>query len=83
MKKLILIFFIGLGEQTLYTFYLLSLTRYLIGLSSILMFSYMIIYLGIINKIAKDKSDSVKMLLVYAGSCGIGNWLAMMLHLIK
>ncbi len=82
-KKIIIIFFIGLIEQLLYTFYLLSLNRYLIEISSILMFLYILVYLGIINKIIKDKKDSLLMMLSYAVSCGAGNYLAMILHIIK
>lgn len=82
-QKYLLLFLAGLLEQAGYTFYLLSVNRYLIELSSILMFSYMIVYLGIINRIAKDSKDSWKMILVYAGACGIGNYIAMILKLIK
>lgn len=82
-KKIFIIFSVGLIEQLLYTFYLLSLNKYLIEMSSILMFSYILIYLGIINRIAKDKKDSFFMMLSYAISCGVGNYLAMILHVIK
>ena len=82
MNKTLLIFLLGFGEQLLYTFYLLAVGKYLIAASSILMFSYMIIYLWIINKIATNK-DSIKLILVYAASCGFGNFIAMQLNLIK
>jgi hypothetical protein len=82
MIKFILVFFIGLLEQTMYTLYLISVNHYLIGLSTILMFSYMVLYLGLISKIAKDK-DSIKLILIYAGACGLGNWIAMTLKIIK
>jgi len=83
IKKIAIIFFAGLIEQFGYTLYLLAVNRYMIIASSILMFSYMTIYLLIINKIAKDEKDSIKLLLFYALSSGIGNWIAMSMHLIK
>lgn len=82
-KKTLIIFFVGLLEQFGYTFYLLAVNKYLILVSSILMFSYMAVYLSIINKIAKDEKDSIKLLLIYAGACGIGNYIAMSLRIIK
>ena len=82
-KKALMIFGAGLIEQTLYTLYLLAVGRYMIEASSILMFSYMIIYLLIINYAIKDEKNSLSLLLIYALSSGIGNYLAMSLHIIK
>jgi hypothetical protein len=83
MKKLLLVFFIGLCEQFLYTLYLLSVNKYLILISSIFMFLYMVLYLGLINRIAKDNKDSIKLIFVYSFACMIGNFIAMSLKFIK
>ncbi len=82
-KKALIIFSAGLIEQIMYTLYLLSVSRYLIGISTILMSSYMIIYLLIINYAIKDEKNSLPLLLTYAISSGIGNYIAMILHIIK
>ena len=82
MYKIILVFIVGFIEQLLYTLYIISVGKNLIAISSILMFSYMILYLTIISKIVKEK-EGVILLVTYALSCGIGNWIAMILHLIK
>jgi len=81
-RKYFLIFLVGLIEQFLYTLYLLSVTHYLILISSFLMFLFMILYLWLIDKIAKDK-DSLKMIIIYALACSIGNYIAMILKIIK
>ena len=82
-KKALSIFGAGLAEQILYTLYLLAINRYMIGISTILMFTYMVIYLLIINYAIKDEKNSLPLLIVYAASSGIGNYIAMILHIIK
>lgn len=82
LKNAIIVFIVGLVEQLLYTMYIIAVGKYLTIISSILMFSYMVLYLLIINKVVKEK-DGIILLLTYASACGIGNLLAMGLHLIK
>ena len=82
IKNIIIVFIVGLIEQLLYTLYIISVGKYLIVASSILMFSYMILYLLIISKVVKEK-DGIILLITYALACGIGNFIAMGLHLIK
>ena len=77
------IFGAGLIEQVLYTLYLLAIGRYMIEISSILMFAYMVIYLLIINYAIKDEKNSLPLLIIYALSSGVGNYIAMILHIIK
>jgi uncharacterized protein YebE (UPF0316 family) len=81
-NKLPVIFSVGLIESLGFTLYLIAVNKYLIFTSSLLMFFYMAVYLWLIDKIAKDK-DSIGMLLVYAFACGLGNYIAMAMHLIK
>jgi hypothetical protein len=81
--KFLLMFAAGLIEQSLYTLYLLAVNKYLVEVSSILMFSYMVIYLWLVDKIAKDKQDSIKLILCYASACMMGNWIIMALKVIK
>lgn len=82
MKKILIVFGAGLLEQFGYTLYLIAVNKYLILVSSILMFFYMAIYLWLMDRIIKNK-NSIKFLLIYAFACGIGNSIAMFLHLIK
>jgi len=82
IKQMGLIFIIGLIEQLLYTLYIISVGKFLIIISSILMFSYMVLYLLIISKVVKEKNGII-LLLTYALACGLGNWIAMSLNLIK
>jgi len=83
MKKLILIAFLGFFEQSMYTLYLISVNRYLINISSLLMLLYMTTYLFLIDKMAKDKKDSLRILITYASACAFGNWITMALRIIK
>jgi hypothetical protein len=83
MKKLLIIFVLGLLEQFGYTLYLLAVSRYLILVSSLLMFSYLFVYLSLINKIAKDSKDSIKLIIVYSLASALGNFCAMSLKIIK
>ena len=81
--KALTIFVAGLIEQVLYTLYLLAVNKYMIETSTILMVTYMTIYLVIINYAIKDKKNSLVLLLIYALSSGVGNYIAMSLHIIK
>jgi len=83
ITKGILIFLAGTFEQMLYTLYLLAVGQYMVGASTILMFTYMSIYLMIINFAMKDTKNSILMLVTYAAASGLGNWIAMSLKLIK
>lgn len=74
MIKLLIIFFVGLLEQILYTGYLLAVDRRKLYLSSILMFVYMTLYLFIVAYAMKD-SETILILLSYATACGIGNYI--------
>jgi uncharacterized protein YebE (UPF0316 family) len=82
IRKGIIIFVCGLIEQAGYTLYLLALNKYLIMLSSLLMFGYFLIYL-LIMKFCFDDKNSIIMLIIYAIATALGNWGAMSLHLIK
>lgn len=74
MNKYLIIFLVGILETFLYTGYLISVELRQKIISSMLMFVYMSIYLSIIAFAIKDV-DSIFMILVYAFSCGIGNFL--------
>ncbi len=82
-KKAATIFGAGLVEQLLYTLYLLAVNRYMIEASTILMVVYMTIYLLIINFAMKDEKNAISLLIVYALSSGVGNYIAMALRIIK
>jgi hypothetical protein len=83
VNKILAIFGAGLVEQMLYTLYLLAVGRYMIIPSTLLMFTYMVIYLLIINYAIKDEKNTIPLLIVYALSSGVGNYLAMSLKIIK
>lgn len=76
MIKILIIFGIGLIEQVLYTAYLLSVDKRQVRASSVLMFIYMIFYLGIIAYSIKD-DQTIPLLLAYAAASGIGNYVMM------
>lgn len=82
MKKYLLIFTSGLIEQLLFTLYLLAVSKYMIEVSTILMFVYFLIYLLIV-KFCLDDKNSIKMLVTYALSASLGNYIAMGMHIIK
>lgn len=82
-KKYLMIFGAGLIEQFGYTLYLLAVGKYLILISSVLMFVYFFVFLFIMNYAIKDKENTIGLLLTYAMAAGIGNYIAMILHLIK
>ena len=77
MLKILIVFLVGFIEQLLYTAYILSVTKKKVISSSILMFSYMTIYLFLIAYALKD-AETVPMLLAYALSCGVGNYVIML-----
>jgi len=83
MKKYLITFFVGLIEQLLFTLYLLAVGKYLIMASTLLMFLYFSIYLLLMNYCIKDKKNSILLLLIYAFSAAVGNYIAMALHIIK
>jgi nucleoside permease NupC len=74
MNKILLIFIVGVIETFIYTAWCLSANRKEINKSSILMFIYMTVYLVIISFALMDKI----LLLVYALSCGVGNYLELL-----
>ena len=74
MNKYLIIFLVGILETFLYTGYLISVELRQKIISSILMFVYMSIYLSVIAFAIKDV-NSLFMILVYAFSCSIGNYL--------
>jgi uncharacterized protein YebE (UPF0316 family) len=76
MIKMLIIFIIGLLEQLLYTSYLVSINKKQVYKSTILMMSYMSIYLFIISYAIKD-TNTVPLLLTYTFACGIGNYCIM------
>lgn len=83
IQKYLLVFIIGLLEQFAYTLYLIAIGKYLIVVSSILMLLYFFVYLLIVNYIIKEKDNCIGLLLTYAISAAIGNYIAMVLHIIK
>ena len=82
LTKLAIVFVIGALENFLYTWYLLEVGRKRPIKSSILDFVYMLIYLELVAWAIKD-SDTLGILVVYAVSCGIGNYLQIKWELYK
>ena len=76
LNKIILVFIGGLIETFLYAGYIISVQKRQVILSSILMLVYMSIYLTIIAYAIQDV-NTVTLILVYALSCGCGNFLRM------
>lgn len=74
MTKLILIFIFGIIETYMFTGWSISANQKKVFISSILMFFYMTTYLLILDSAFKD-SNSKLMIITYAISCGIGNFL--------
>jgi hypothetical protein len=74
MLKFLIVFILGTLETFLYTAWCLSANRKEIIKSSLLMFVYMSIYLGIISFAIKD-TNTISLILTYATSCGLGNYL--------
>jgi len=77
MLKVLIVFIIGFIEQLMYTAYILSVTKKQVVPSSILMFTYMAIYLFLIAYALKD-AETAPMLIAYALSCGVGNYCVML-----
>ena len=74
MLKIIIVFLVGTIETFLYTAWAISATKKQKNKSSILMFIYMFLYLGIITFAIKD-ANTWALILTYALSCGLGNYL--------
>jgi hypothetical protein len=72
--KLLVIFSVGVLENFLYTWYLLEVGRKKVLSSSLLNFIYMLIYLGIVAWAIKGE-DTILVLVIYAASCSVGNYL--------
>jgi uncharacterized protein YebE (UPF0316 family) len=82
MIKILIIFILGLIEQIGYTFYLLAVDKRQVKLSSIVMFFYMLFYLGIIAYAIKD-SNTLSLLITYALACSLGNYIVMKFEVRK
>ncbi len=74
MNKALIIFVFGIIETFLFTWWNLSANKKQVYLSSILMSSYMIMYLMILDTAFKDVNSKI-MILCYAIGCGIGNYI--------
>ena len=74
--KFTIVFILGLLEQVGYTFYLLAVDKRQVIASSIMMFVYFSFYLFIIAFALKDV-HTVGLLLTYALSAALGNWVVM------
>jgi uncharacterized protein YebE (UPF0316 family) len=72
--KLLIIFIAGVLETYLFTGWTITANQKKAMVSSILMFVYMTAYLFILDIAFKD-SNSKMLLLTYAVSCGIGNFI--------
>jgi uncharacterized protein YebE (UPF0316 family) len=72
--KLLIIFIAGVLETYLFTGWTITANQKKAMVSSILMFVYMTAYLFILDVAFKD-SNSKMLLLTYAVSCGIGNFI--------
>lgn len=73
---------IGMIEQLVFTLWALAANRYMIGISTVLMVFYTTIYMFAVAFALKNK-DSLLLCFIYAIGCGVGNWIALILHLIK
>jgi len=74
--KFVIVFILGLLEQIGYTFYLLAVDKRQVVASSIIMFVYFSFYLFIIM-FALNDVHTVGLLLTYALSAAIGNYVVM------
>jgi uncharacterized protein YebE (UPF0316 family) len=74
ISKLLIIFFAGIIETWLFTGWSLKVNEHKAFISSVLMVSYMIAYLKIIDIALKD-ANTLLMIISYALSCGIGNYI--------
>lgn len=74
MIKILIVFIIGTIETFIYTAWAISATKKEAIKSSTFMFIYMVLYLGIISFALKD-TDTWILILTYALSCALGNYL--------
>lgn len=74
ISKLLFIFVFGTIETYLYTGWALTANQKKKWVSSILMFSYMVIYLIILDAAFKD-SNSYLMIIDYSLACALGNFI--------
>jgi uncharacterized protein YebE (UPF0316 family) len=74
MIKILLIFIFGIIETFLFTWWNLSANKKQVYVSSILMFSYMTMYLKILDTAFKD-INSTLLIVSYAVGCAIGNFI--------
>jgi uncharacterized protein YebE (UPF0316 family) len=72
--KLLIIFVAGIVETYMFTGWSLAANKKQAYLSSILMLTYMIVYLLILDAAFKD-SNSKLMIVDYALSCALGNFI--------
>ena len=79
INKFLLVFILGIIETFLYTGWNLAANQRKPFLSSLLMMSYMIIYLFIIDCAIKD-ANTICIIIAYAISCGVGNYLRVYLE---
>lgn len=79
LLKILGIFIAGMIETFLYTGWCLAANKKKIISSSLLMLIYMIIYLSIIDYAIKD-ANTLLMILTYALSCGVGNFMRVFLE---
>ena len=77
--KYLAVFFLGIVETFLYTCYLIRVQRKQPFISSLFMMIYIFIYLAIITYAIKNV-ETIPLILIYAFSCGIGNWIRMKLE---
>lgn len=74
MLKFVIIFIVGTIETYIFTAWNLAANRHKVIVSSLLMFSYMFLYLKIIDWALKDAHTSL-LIFSYALACGVGNYL--------
>lgn len=74
ISKLLLILIFGIFETYLYTGWSITANQKKAWVSSILMLSYMTIYLIILDSAFKD-TNSLLMIFDYSLACGIGNFI--------
>lgn len=79
LLKIIIIFILGVIETFCFTAWTIAANQKKAILSSILMTSYLIMYLKIIDMALKD-AQTFAMIVCYAISCGIGNYIRVYLE---
>ena len=78
MAKYYIIFLIGLIEQILYTSYIISVQKRCLYYSTLFMFIYMCLYLGIVAYAISEQNWIL--LGIYAFSCAVGNYFTVYLE---